>query len=149
MSKKNEMSVSEAAVTTEQNVEVEATVTTEQNVEVEKTVFEQLDTLKAEEAEARAQLAEVSKIWKEKIADLKVAQEKLEAEHAEEIAAYRAEKIKEALLKATEKGENKTERIRKLVLEGKTKEQIKAETGYDNKTVLDIVWRIERSLGLR
>ena len=145
MSKKSEMSVSEETVTTEQNVvEVQIPETV-----VELTVFMLLENLKKQETEARAKFAEVSKIWKERIAALKVEQEKLEAEHAEEIAAYRAEKIKEALLKNTEKGENKTEKVRKLVLEGKTKEQIKVETGYDNKTVLDIVWRIERSLGLR
>lgn len=44
---------------------------------------------------------------------------------------------------------NKSEMIRKMILEGKSKEQIVEETGFTNKFVLDNMWRIEKQLGLR
>lgn len=141
MSKKNQNAVVEEQVATEQNAVVEET-----RVE---TVFDQLNKMKEKEEQLKKELAELSNPLKLKIEEIKKLQKQFEEEHAEEIAAIRAERIKKALENKVEKKVNKSEIIRKLILAGKTKDKIKEETGFDNKTVLDITWRIEKELGLR
>lgn len=131
------------------NAVVEGKVATEQNAVIEESVFDQLNKMKEQEEQLKKELAELSTPLKLKIDEIKKLQKQFEEEHAEEIAAIRAERIKKALENKIEKKVNKSEVIRKLILEGKTKDQIKEATGFDNKTVLDITWRIEKELGLR
>ena len=158
MSKKNQNAVVEETVATEQNVVVEKQVVTEQNAVVDEQVaeiiaeltpFDILNNYKKEEEDIKAQINRLIAPLKERLELVKLQAKKFEEEHAEEIAAIRAARIKEALANKTEKKVNKSEIIRNLILEGKTKDQIKEATGFDNKTVLDITWRIEKELGLR
>ena len=151
MSKKNLNAVVEETVATEQNAVVEETKveTKVEETNVEENVFDQLNKMKEQEEQLKKELAELSTPLKLKIEEIKKLQKQFEEEHAIEIATIRAEKIKKALENKIEKKVNKSEIVRSLILEGKTKDQIKEATGFDNKTVLDITWRIEKELGLR
>ena len=151
MSKKNLNAVVEETVATEQNAVVEETKveTKVEETNVEENVFDQLNKMKEQEEQLKKELAELSTPLKLKIEEVKKLQKQFEEEHAIEIATIRAEKIKKALENKIEKKVNKSEIVRSLILEGKTKDQIKEATGFDNKTVLDITWRIEKELGLR
>lgn len=129
---KNEVIVNEVKETT--NVE-----TLEQKIARLKTEFEeQMKELKKQEKE----LKEQAKALKEEAL-------KAKAEAKEMKSAERAEKMKELLASKPEVKENKSQVIRELMLKGFTKDQIVKETNYTNKFVLDNIWRIEKSLGLR
>lgn len=105
---------------------------------VELTIEQQIAELNAK----KLALKEEAKALKEKM-----MQEKVQL--ASEKAELKAKKIAELLQNQACFKENKTERIQKLLMEGKSNAQIKEETGYETKFICDTVWRIEKRLGMR
>lgn len=95
--------------------------------------------LKEKQKELRAQALELKAAAKESAEELKRQE-----------ARSKAIRIKEILENQNfETKVNKSQVIRELMFKGYTKDMIVEETGYSNKFVLDNVWRIEKSLGLR
>lgn len=105
-------------------------------VETTETIEQKLAKLKEEQAKLKAMLEEQKEKAKAEAQKLK-----------EETAKLRAAKMKQLL--DEEPKVNKSEQIRRLLLEGKDRDQIAAELGYKKKFVSDNIWRIEKQLGLR
>lgn len=126
------------------NIVVEVVETT--NVE---TLEQKIARLKTEFEEQMKELKKQEKELKEQAKALKEEALKAKAEAKEKQSAERAEKMRELLANKPEVKENKSQVIRELMLKGYTKDQIVKETNYTNKFVLDNMWRIEKSLGLR
>ena len=95
--------------------------------------------LKEKQKELRAQALELKEAAKKSAEELKVQEAKSKALRIKEILENQNFETKV----------NKSQVIRELMFKGYTKDQIVEETGYSNKFVLDNVWRIEKSLGLR
>ena len=107
MFKKNQNAVVEEQVATEQNAVVEETnvETVVEETNVEENVFDQLNKMKEQEEQLKKELVELSTPLKLKIDEIKKLQKQFEEEHAEEIAAIRAARIKEALANKTKRNE--------------------------------------------
>lgn len=115
----------------------------------DETLEQKIIRIKAEQlAELNSLLAE-QKAIKDKIKLLKledIMSKKIEKENK---SKEKSEKIKELLLNnEIVVKENKSQKVRELLLQGKSKEEMKELLGYDNKFLLDTIWRIEKSLGL-
>lgn len=95
--------------------------------------------LKEKQKELRERALELKEEAKTKSEELKVQEAKSKALRIKEILENQNFETKV----------NKSQVIRELMFKGYTKDQIVEETGYSNKFVLDNVWRIEKSLGLR
>lgn len=105
-------------------------------------------SIERKKAELDAMLAE-QKALKEKIKALKaedIIAKKLEKEQKQKERAEKLQKLMQDGVVVVK--ENKSQKVRELLMQGMSKEQIKEETGYDNKFLLDTIWRIEKSLGL-
>lgn len=113
------------------------------------TLEQKIARLKSEYEEQIKELKKQEKDLKEQAKALKAEASKAKAEAKEKQSAERAEKMRELLANKPEVKENKSQVIRELMLKGYTKDQIVKETNYTNKFVLDNMWRIEKSLGLR
>lgn len=127
-----------------QNAVIESKETT--NVE---TLEQKIARLKSEYEAQMAELKKQEKELKEQAKALKEEADKAKKEAKEKQSTERAEKMRELLANKPEVKENKSQVIRELMLKGYTKDQIVKETNYTNKFVLDNMWRIEKSLGLR
>lgn len=114
-------------------------------VEVE-TLQQSIDRKKAE---LDTMLAE-QKALKEKIKALKLEDLVTKKVEKEQKAKEKAERIQMLMLnKEVVVKENKSQKVRELLFAGKSKAEIAEATGYDNKFLLDTIWRIEKSLGLQ
>lgn len=105
-------------------------------------------SIERKKAELDAMLAE-QKALKEKIKALKaedIIAKKLEKEQKQKERAEKLQKLMQDGVVVVK--ENKSQKVRELLMKGMSKEQIKEATGYDNKFLLDTIWRIEKSLGL-
>jgi len=131
-------------LTTNEVVEIEIT-----KIEASETLEQKIARLKSEYEEQIKELKKQEKDLKEQAKALKEEADKAKKEAKEKQSAERAEKMKELLANKPEVKENKSQVIRELMLKGYTKDQIVKETNYTNKFVLDNMWRIEKSLGLR
>lgn len=113
--------------------------------EVNETLEQSIDRKKAE---LDTMLAE-QKALKERIKALKlndVVNKKIEKEAK---AKEKAERIQMLLLNnEVVVKENKSQKVRELLLQGKSKAEMAELLGYDNKFLLDTIWRIEKALGL-
>lgn len=114
-----------------------------------------IEQMKSEMAQAmaeleakKAEMAAMLKAVKEEQAKLKDQEKEAKAKMKAEEARLRAERMR-AMLSGSEVKVNMTERIRQLLLQGKTTDEIQAETGYERKAILDRVWLIEKKLGIR
>jgi len=113
-------------------------------VEVE-TLQQSIDRKKAE---LDTMLAE-QKALKEKIKSLKLEDLVTKKVEKEQKAKEKAERIRMLMLnKEVVVKENKSQKVRELLFAGKSKSEIAEATGYDNKFLLDTIWRIEKALGL-
>lgn len=161
--KKNEKAVVTAQENEVINV-VEETASVEQTTEVVETpvveeekpkvtlesLKEELQKAAKEMAEKKAQMAEAMK----KLKDEAKAMKELEKLQKEEIkkaeAETRAKNMTEALAKlGAESKVNMTEKIKTMLLEGKTLDEIVKETGWARKAISDRIWLIEKRLGIR
>lgn len=149
--KKEVKVVEETTSQSVENVVVEATASVEPKTE------STLDALKAEMkrmaeemAAKKAMMAESLKQLKEEAAKLKEAEklQKVELKKAE--AEGRAKAMAEALAKlGADVKVNMTEKIKTLLLEGMSLDEIAEETGWERKAISDRIWLIEKRLGLR
>ena len=90
---------------------------------------------------------EIEKKEKKKLAE-KLKEQKLKAKETD--AKDRVAKIKEALIaKGEEKKINMTLRIKEMAMQDMTIDDMVEETGWNRKSILDRIWLIEKSLGLR
>lgn len=113
------------------------------------TLEQKIARLKAEYEAQMAELKKQEKALKDQAKALKEEAENAKKEAKEKQSAERAEKMKAILAAKPEVKENKSQVIRELMAQGLTKDEIVTKTGYSNKFVLDNMWRIEKSLGLR
>lgn len=116
---------------------------------IDETLEQKIIRIKAEQTAELNSLLEQQKAVKAKIKALKfedVISRKLEKQAK---SLEKSEKIKLLLLNnEVVVKENKSQKVRELLLQGKSKEEMKELLGYDNKFLLDTIWRIEKSLGL-
>lgn len=132
----------------------EPTTSVEPKVEAPKVTLEslkaELQKAAQEMAEKKAQMAEAMK----KLKDEAKAMKELEKLQKEEIkkaeAETRAKNMAEALAKLGQDAKvNMTEKIKTMLLDGKTLDDIAAETGWTRKSISDRIWLIEKRLGIR
>lgn len=148
--KKNEKAVVAAQENEVINV-VEKTASVEQpKVVTLESLKEELQKAAKEMAEKKAQMAEAMK----KLKDEAKAMKELEKLQKEEIkkaeAETRAKNMAEALAKlGAESKVNMTEKIKTMLLEGKTLDDMVKETGWARKAISDRIWLIEKRLGIR
>lgn len=102
-----------------------------------------VESINAMMAELKEKQKQLKLMAEEMKAKAKVESEELK----KEAARLRAEQMKSML--GSEPKVNKSEQIRKLMAEGKTRDEIAEALGYSPKFVTDNMWRIEKSLGLR
>ncbi|MCK5017836.1 MAG: hypothetical protein KAS32_12305 [Candidatus Peribacteraceae bacterium] len=129
-------------------------MTTKKVVKVELTEIEKLQEkiakLKLVQEEQMAKIKVEQQKLKDEAKVLKEEEKKAKVEEKELKAKVKAEKLQEMMKNGKfEVKVNKSQIIREHMINGLTKEQIVTETGYTNKFVLDNMWRIEKSLGLR
>lgn len=116
-----------------------------------------LDSLKAELKAQAEKMAQVKEELKQKMAELKEQAKRLKEEETSkkkelkaQEARERAQRMKVVLEKAgAEITVNKTQKIKELLLEGKTTDEIVELTGFGRKEILDRIWLIEKKLGIR
>lgn len=126
-------------------------MTTTKTIKVEEETIEQkISRLKEEQKGQMAELLAQKLELDAKVKELKDQEKVAKAEQKAETAKLRTEKLQELLLNGSvEIKENKSQKIRSLILDGKSKADIVILTGYSNKFCLDTIWRIEKELGLR
>ena len=114
---------------------------------VEMTELEKLEAKIAQMKEDAKKAKEIEKKEKKKLAE-KLKEQKLKAKETD--AKDRVAKIKEALIaKGEEKKINMTLRIKEMAMQDMTIDDMVEETGWNRKSILDRIWLIEKSLGLR
>lgn len=112
---------------------------------VEMSIEEKMQALKAEIQKLKA----LEKESKAKAKELKEEEAKAKAQAKQDQAKERSKKLAEMMAAKPELRENKTQRIKELLLENKTNLEIHEITQYDKKFILDTVWRIEKQWGIR
>jgi len=115
----------------------------------DETLEQKITRIKEEQKAELNSLLEEQKAIKDKIKLLKLEDVMAKKIEKENKSKEKSEKIKELLLNnEIVVKENKSQKVRELLLQGKSKDEMKELLGYDNKFLLDTIWRIEKSLGL-
>jgi len=142
----------------EKTTSVESTIEVVETTEVvEPKVAVTLESLKAElqkaakeMTEKKEQMAAAMKALKEEAKALKELETAQKAEIKRTEAKDRATKMAEALAKLEQDAKvNMTEKIKTMLLDGKSLDDIAVETGWTRKSISDRIWLIEKRLGIR
>lgn len=132
-----------------ENVDNSTKVETKQVVNLD-SLKEELKAQAEKMAQAKAELQLKMKELKEQAKKLKDEESSKKKELKAQEAQERAQRMKVVLEKAgAEITVNKTQKIKELLLEGKTTDEIVELTGFGRKEVLDRIWLIEKKLGIR
>ena len=132
----------------------EPTTSVEPKVEAPKVTLEslkaELQKAAQEMAEKKEQMALAMKALKEEAKALKELETAQKAEMKKAEAQNRATAMAEALAKLGQDAKvNMTEKIKTMLLDGKSLDDIAAETGWTRKSISDRIWLIEKRLGIR
>ncbi len=123
---------------------------TTKTVSIKKVDFTELQKLEAKIAKMRIDAKKAKDA--EKVLNVKLKEEakQLKLEDKEFIAVGRVVTIKEALiLKGEDAKINMTLKIKEMAMKTMTIDMMVKETGWKRKSILDRIWNIEKSLGLR